>query len=50
MPCELADEAGVQNGWISDMPEMFSLVFALSTGDVMFRKLPETLGADAFPR
>jgi len=48
--CELADEAGVQNGWVSDGPETFSLVFALSSGDVVFGRLDESLGADPFPR
>ena len=48
--CELADEAGVQNGWVSDGPEAFSLVFALSSGDVVFGRLDESLGADPFPR
>jgi len=48
--CELADEAGVQNGWVSDGPEVFSLVFALSSGDVVFGRLDESLGADPFPR
>lgn len=48
--CELADEAGVQNGWIRDGEGTFSLVFALSSGDVVFSELDETLGADPFPR
>lgn len=48
--CELADEAGVQNGWVSDGTDTFSLIFALSTGDVVFSRLDESLGADAFPR
>lgn len=48
--CELADEAGVQNGWVSDGPETFSLVFALSRGDVVFGRLGENLGSDPFPR
>jgi hypothetical protein len=48
--CELADEAGVQNGWVSDGPQTFSLVFALSSSDVVFHRLDESLGADPFPR
>lgn len=48
--CELADEAGVQNGWIRDGEGTFSLVFVLSSGDVVFSKLDESLGADPFPR
>src|SRR5690348_9387018 len=34
--CELADEAGVQNGWINDAPDTFALVFVLSSGDLVF--------------
>lgn len=48
--CELADEAGVQNGWVSDGEQTFSLVFALSSGDLVFGRLDESLGADPFPR
>lgn len=48
--CELADEAGVPNGWVSDGLGTFSLVFAVSSGDVVFSRLDESLGADAFPR
>ena len=48
--CELADEAGVQTGYVRQGLERFSLVFALSSGDVLFRDLKESLGADAFPR
>ena len=47
--CQLADEAGVQNGWISDAQRTFSLVFAISSGDVVFSSLRESLGADPFP-
>jgi len=48
--CELADEAGVQNGWINDSPDSFALVFALSSGDLIFPALNENLGAEAFSR
>ena len=48
--CELADEAGVQNGWVSDGPETFSLVFALSGGDIVFGRLDESLGAEPLHR
>ena len=48
--CELADEAGVETGYVSEGPEIFSLVFALSSGDVVFTNLNDSLGADAFPR
>ena len=47
--CELADEAGVQTGYVRGS-EMFSLVFELSSGDVVFPNLKESLGADALPR
>jgi len=46
--CALADEAGVQNGWINEQRGTFSLVFAISTGDVVFRNLKESLGSDPF--
>ena len=46
--CALGDEAGVQNGWIKEDAESFSLVFAISTGDVVFTKLRESLGSDPF--
>ncbi len=48
--CELADEAGVQNGWCSEAPDTFALVFALSSGDLVFPGLNGDLGAGAFPR
>jgi hypothetical protein len=48
--CELADEAGVQNGWVRDGSETFALVFAVSSGDLVFRALNDSLGADAFSR
>ena len=48
--CELADEAGVQNGWISETAEEFALVFALSSGDVIFSGLNGSQGAEPFPR
>ena len=47
---ELADEAGVEHGWVSDRPKTFLLVFALSSGDLVFGGLEQNLGADAFPR
>lgn len=47
--CELADEAGVQNGWISETPEEFAF-FAFSSGDVIFPGLNGSLGAEPFPR
>ena len=48
--CELADEAGVQNGWFNDSPDTFALVFVLSSGDLVFGGLNDSLGAEAFPR
>jgi len=48
--CELADEAGVQNGWIDHAPGTVALVFALSGGDVIFPGLDDCLGTDVFPR
>jgi PilZ domain-containing protein len=48
--CELADEAGVQNGWINDAPDTFALVFVLSSGDLVFPGLNGSLGAEPFPR
>lgn len=46
--CEIADEAGVPNGYVDQGPKRFSLVFALSAGDVVFTNLKDSLGADAF--
>ena len=48
--CELADEAGIEHGWISGSQGTFSLAFALSSGDVLFTDLTENLGTDVFPR
>src|SRR5581483_7029841 len=48
--CELADEGGVQNGWFNDSPDTFALVFVLSSGDLVFGGLNDSLGAEAFPR
>ena len=48
--CELADEAGVQNGCINDAPDTFALVFVLSSGDLVFPGLNGSLGAESFPR
>lgn len=48
--CELADEAGVQNGWVSQRLDEFALVFALSSGDLVFSGVNGSLGAEAFPR
>jgi len=48
--CELADIAGVQKGGIRDGKGTFSLAFALSSGDVVFGSLEDSLGADPFPR
>lgn len=48
--CELADEAGIEHGWISRSQRTFSLAFALSSGDVLFTDLTESFGTDAFPR
>lgn len=45
----LADEAGIQHGWIRHGIEEFALVFAISTGDVVFSGLNENLGTDSFP-
>jgi hypothetical protein len=47
--CELADEAGVPNGYVGEGPKKFSFAFALSGGDVVFTNLKDTLGADVFP-
>ncbi len=46
--CALADEAGVQNGWIDERRGTFSLVFTISSGDVVFRQLRENLGSGPF--
>lgn len=48
--CELADEAGIEHGWVRGSQGAFSLVFALSSGDVLFTNLTEGLGTDRFPR
>ena len=47
--CELADEAGVQNGWVSEAPDEFAMVFGLSNGDLIFSGLNGSLGAEPFP-
>lgn len=47
--CALADEAGIQNGWVRHRLGTFALVFAISTGDVVFTGLNENLGSDPFP-
>ena len=47
--CELADEAGVQNGWVRERLGIFSLVFTLSSGNVVFNRLDESLDTDAPP-
>lgn len=46
--CELADEAGIQNGWIREKSGAYSLVFCVSSGDVVFINLKENLGAEPF--
>ena len=45
--CELADEAGVHNGWVKQRLGVFSLVFTLSSGKVVFNRLDESLDAGA---
>lgn len=47
---ELADKAGVPNGWLVNGPGTFSLVFELSSGDLVFPGLSRRLGAKPFPR
>jgi hypothetical protein len=47
---ELADEAGVRNGWLVNGPGTFTLVFELSCGDVVFPGLNRSLGAKPFFR
>lgn len=48
--CKLANEARIRNGSVTDNFGMFSLVFELSSGDVVLGTLDEKLSADAFPR
>jgi len=48
--CQLADEAGVKNGWFKDYSGLSSVAFELSSGDVVFSKLDESLGNQSFWR
>jgi hypothetical protein len=48
--CKLADEAQIRSGSVTDSFGMFSLVFELSSGDVVFSTLDERLGAGPIPR
>lgn len=48
--CRLADETGIAHGWFADESGMFSLAFGLSSGDVVFSTLDESLGTGKFPR
>jgi len=47
---ELADEAGVPNGWLVNGPGTFSLLFELSSGDLVFPSLHRRIGAEPFAR
>jgi len=48
--CQLAEKAGIRNGWVGGESGQSSVAFELSCGDVVFPTFKETVGINAFAR